>query len=100
MLSSRFGSPDHNPQHQWIRTVWASSHNRYERIATGSPRATIALLSQGLVRHHLNLTPTLHSVSDFLAFFNDEGRHMGSRPKLATWPLTKRDEVKNKVWSA
>ena len=80
--------------------MWAGTQNRYERIATGSPRATIGLLSQSLVRHHLNFTPTLHSVSDFLAFFNDEGRHMGSRPKLATWPLTKRDEDKNRVWSA
>ncbi|KAH8878867.1 hypothetical protein GQ53DRAFT_623202, partial [Thozetella sp. PMI_491] len=92
-------SHNNYPRIPWLQESWFRTSNRYERIATGSPLTSIGLLSQGLVQHHINLLPTLDSVADFLAVYNEHGRYLGSRPKLTTWPPTKRDVEKNKVWS-
>ena len=83
----------------WFDQAWRATSNRYDRIATGSPRTTVDPLTQDQVRRHINLLPTLHSVADFLHIYNHNGQYVGSRPKLATWPLTEKDAAKNKVWS-
>ncbi len=96
----------------WMEEVWLATANRYERIATGSPRLGMGILGRQLVQHHINMLPTLRGAADFLPVFDHHNHHhhyygagtgagafRGSRPKMLTWPLTERQAMAVKQWA-
>jgi hypothetical protein len=60
----------------------------------------MGLIGAGLIQQHVNLTPTLHSAADFLHVHDSRGRVAGVRPKTATWPLTRKEVLAQREWSA
>ncbi|OIW33540.1 hypothetical protein CONLIGDRAFT_182211 [Coniochaeta ligniaria NRRL 30616] len=88
------------PKIPWMTESWLLRLVRYERIATASPRVGMGLIGTGLIQHHVNLIPTLHSAADFLYVHDRYGRAAGVRPKMATWPLSKKEVLSHKEWAA
>lgn len=93
---------DHHgyPQISWMTESWLAKLVRYELIGTASPRIGMALIGTGLIDHHVNLIPTLHSAADFLYVHDSRGRTVGVRPKMATWPLSQQEVLNHKEWAA
>ncbi len=83
----------------WTTESWLWKLIRYERIATASPRIGMGLIGTGLIQHLVNLIPTLHSAADFLYVHDDYGRAAGVRPKMATWPLSKKEVLSHREWA-
>jgi hypothetical protein len=79
---------------------WLAKLVRYERLATATPRMGMGIIGPGLMHHHVNLMPTLHSAADFAYVHDRQGRAVGVRPKVATWPLTKKEVLRHKEWEA
>jgi len=88
------------PRIPWLHEAWLATVNRYERIATASPRLGMGILNQELVQCHINKLPTLRSLADFHHVFDGHGVYLGSRPKTATWPLAKGEAMSVKEWAA
>ncbi|KAB5558522.1 hypothetical protein GE09DRAFT_116227 [Coniochaeta sp. 2T2.1] len=93
---------NHNnyPTIPWLTESWLSKLVPYERIATASPRIGMGIIATGLIEHHVNLLPTLHSPADFVHVHDRYGQSTGVRPKMATWPLTKKEVLCHKEWAA
>jgi len=94
-------SPSHsndNLRISWLQEAWQLPHIRYERIATGSPLVGVAVLGQSLLQHHLDLAPARWTAADFAPVRDAAGEYLGARPKLPTWPLTRKDMMRHKSW--
>jgi len=88
------------PTIPWMTESWLSKLVPYERLATASPRIGMGIIGVGLIQHHVNLMPTLHSAADFVYVHDHHGRSQGVRPKMATWPLSKKEVLAQKQWAA
>ncbi|KAJ9136703.1 hypothetical protein NKR23_g9631 [Pleurostoma richardsiae] len=97
---SRLASHNLYPPISWLRESWLETINRYERIATASPRSGIGIVSQELLQSHANLLPTLGGSRDFVPMFNANGTYLGVRPKIATWPLSKQEVLRNRAFAS
>jgi len=93
-------SHNNYPTIPWMTESWLLKLVRYERIATASPRIGMGLIGTGLIQHHVNLIPTLHSAADFLYVHDRDGRATAVRQKMATWPLSKQEVLTHKEWAA
>jgi hypothetical protein len=58
------------------------------------------LIAQSLLEHYINLSPGITGVADFTPVRDGAGNHLGYRPKMATWPLSKQDALKHKAFDA
>lgn len=87
------GRRNEYPNIPWLTQSWLAKNNRYERIATASPRMGIGLISQGLLEHHIALLPGFKSAADFIPVRNEDGESAGYRAKVRTWPLLKRETI-------
>lgn len=88
------------PPITWLTQHWLSKSVPYERIATASPRLGVGVIGQGLLDHHINLSPSITGVADFAPVRDGAGHYLGYRVKIATWPLSKKDELKVKDFNA
>lgn len=99
-LDTQLASHNQQSPLSWLQESWLKTVNRYERIATASPRVGVGLLGHGLLEHYSNLLPTLGGSRDFLPMFNGSGAYLGVRPKIATWPLSKEEAYKNRTFAS
>src|SRR3569833_1440935 len=83
-------SHNRSPAISWLQEAWLGRTNRYEEIATASPRLGVGILGHELLRQHLAILPTLYTSPDILQMLGRTGPRVGSRPKPLTWPLTKK----------
>lgn len=88
------------PTIPWMTESWLLKLVRYESVAAASPRIGLGIIGTGLIQHHVNLIPTLHSAADFLYVYDRAGSVAGVRPKMATWPLSKKEVMSHKEWQA
>ncbi|KAJ0116482.1 hypothetical protein J7T55_007462 [Diaporthe amygdali] len=88
------------PPIAWLTQRWLAKSVPYERIATASPRLGVGVIGQGLLNHHINLSPGITGIADFAPVRDIAGHHLGYRVKIATWPLSKQDALKAKELAA
>jgi hypothetical protein len=97
---SNMAKHNNYPAIPWMTESWLSKLVRYERFATASPRIGMGIIGTGLIQHHVNLMPTLYSAADFVYVHDRHGQAVGVRPKMATWPLSKKEALSQKEWAA
>ncbi|KUI65673.1 hypothetical protein VM1G_11316 [Cytospora mali] len=91
---------NNHPSIPWLTESWLAKVVPYERIATASPRLGVGIIRQGLLDHYINLLPNITGFGDFMPVPDSSGRHLGHRVKVATWPLTKQDELRARKFAA
>ncbi|KUI61907.1 hypothetical protein VP1G_11404 [Cytospora mali] len=97
----RLEDPRNNyPSIPWLTESWLAKVVPYERIATASPRLGVGIIRQGLLDHYINLLPNITGFADLMPVSDSSGQHLGHRVKVATWPLTKQDELKARKFAA
>jgi len=98
-LTTASSTRKHYPRIPWLDEAWRFTSNRYERIATATPRLDVHVLGFELVAKQINMTPNLDSLADFVPVLSrSNSRIIGFRPKIATWPLTQKEAMRVKVW--
>ncbi|KAG4427960.1 hypothetical protein IFR05_016557 [Cadophora sp. M221] len=100
--SSNAGSVDSSSHHHifsqippfatWFQQTMSSQNHRHERIATGTMRTGVAVLTREMMEMHIHQAPDIRGMLDCLPVANRPNMEfVGWRQKLGTWPSTKRD---------
>ncbi|KAH7342882.1 hypothetical protein BKA65DRAFT_552498 [Rhexocercosporidium sp. MPI-PUGE-AT-0058] len=100
--SSSSGSVDSSSHHHifsqipsfstWFQHTMSSQNHRHERIATGTMRAGMAVLTREIMEMHIHQAPDIRGMLDCLPVADRSNMEfVGWRQKLGTWPSTKRD---------
>ncbi|KAF9877345.1 hypothetical protein CkaCkLH20_05045 [Colletotrichum karsti] len=88
----------------WLRESFLQTTNNAERIAVGSPRFGVGILGLRLLEHYINVLPSMRSATDAVPVFDHSAaamipRFLGWRPKVATWPLSRQEAMKNRSFA-
>lgn len=80
------------PQPSWLHEVWATQNHRHERIAAGTLRMGMAVLTREMMEMHIQRAPDVRGMLDCLpvaAKSSEDAGFIGWRQKLGTWPTSK-----------
>lgn len=73
----------------WLQTMYAQNH-RHERIATGTMRAGMTVMTREMMEMHVHQAPDVRGMLDYLPVANKSNMELvGWRQKLGTWPSAK-----------
>ncbi|KAL2075760.1 hypothetical protein VTL71DRAFT_703 [Oculimacula yallundae] len=78
------------PFSTWFQHTMSGQNHRHERIATGTMRTGMAVLTREMMAMHINQAPDVRGMLDYLPVADTSNMEfIGWRQKLGTWPSTK-----------
>ncbi|CZT40762.1 uncharacterized protein RSE6_00412 [Rhynchosporium secalis] len=98
--SSTSGSVDSSSHHhffshlppfsKWFQNTMSTQNHRHERIALGTMRTGMAIMTREMLEMHINQAPDVRGMLDYAPVADgSKMEFIGWRQKLGTWPSTK-----------